>query len=128
MSALSDSLENLLLQHILANTTWTSPTTVYLALYTSATSDSAPGTEVTGSGYARQSITFGSPSSGTIANTNTVTFTVPAATITHCAIWSHVSSTTTTYYLLHVALSASITTTTGQSISFAAGDITVSLA
>lgn len=49
--------------------------TPYVALYTSAPSSTA-GTEVSGSGYARQSITWSAPSNGVI--TGTVTFTVPS--------------------------------------------------
>ena len=71
MSAASNYLENVLLDHVLRNTTYTSPTTVYLALYTVTPSDAGGGTEVgSGVGYTRQAITFGAAAAGSITNTN----------------------------------------------------------
>lgn len=55
--------------------------TPYIALYTAAPSDSAAGTEVSGSSYARQnapSATWPTPSAGSVSNTTAVTF--PAVT------------------------------------------------
>lgn len=50
-----------LLNHVLRNTNFTRPTTVYLALYTSDPTPNDTGTEVSGGGYARQPITFSEP-------------------------------------------------------------------
>lgn len=74
----SDYLENKLLDHTLKNTAYTSPTTVYAALFTTIPTDASPGTEVSGGSYARQAITFGSASGGSSSNSVAVTF--PAAT------------------------------------------------
>lgn len=75
MSSFSDYLENELLDHVFRNSALTSPTAVYAALYTVAPTDAGGGTEVSGNGYARQSITFGAASGGAIANTADVDFT-----------------------------------------------------
>lgn len=75
MSSFSDFLEDELLDHVFRNAAYTSPSAVYLALYTAAPTDSGGGTEVSGSGYARQAITFGASSGGAIANTAAVEFT-----------------------------------------------------
>lgn len=75
MSSFSDYLENAVLNHVFRNTSLTSPTTVYLALFTAAPTDAGGGTQVSGAGYARQAITFGAPSGGAIANTGAVSFT-----------------------------------------------------
>ena len=48
--AFTDYLENKLLAHTFSNTAYTSPSTVYVALYTVAPTDSSAGTEVTGGG------------------------------------------------------------------------------
>ena len=53
----SDYLENKILDHILGNTAYTAPATIYFALYTVAPSDSGGGTEVTGGSYARKAVT-----------------------------------------------------------------------
>jgi len=44
----SDYLEGKVLDHLLGRTTYTAPATVYVALYTSAPTDSGGGTEVSG--------------------------------------------------------------------------------
>lgn len=57
--------------------------TPYIALYTTAPSDSSAGTEVSGSSYARQSMpgaNWATPSAGSVANTTACTF--PAVTTT----------------------------------------------
>jgi len=69
MSEMSNYLENALINATLRNTSYTSPATVYLALYTSDPTDADTGTEVTGNAYVRQSITFGAPSNGASTNT-----------------------------------------------------------
>lgn len=53
--------------------------TPYAALFSSAPSDAAGGTELSGSGYARQAVTFSAPTAAapsgrSIANSGTVTF------------------------------------------------------
>ena len=106
MAAISNYLENELLDHVLKNAAYTSPTTVYLALYTSNPTDADSGTECSGGSYARQSITFGSVASGgTISNTADITYTsMPATTVTHVGIHDHVSAGN---LLFHGALSSS---------------------
>ena len=58
MSALTDYLEPKIRALVLSNTQWTGkPTNFYIAFFTSAGSDTGPGTEFTGSGYARKAVT-----------------------------------------------------------------------
>lgn len=126
MAALSDYLETALLNAVLRNTAYTSPATVYLALFTTATTDAGGGTEVTGGSYARQSVAFAAPSAGTSTNSATVSFTgMPATTVTHAAI---MSASTAGNMLFHGALTASKTVGAGDTLSFAAGDISATLA
>lgn len=126
MSQLSDYLENALINEVLRNTNYTPPATVYLALFTTATTDAGGGTEVTGGSYARQAITFGAPSNGTSTNTGAVSFSnMPAATVTHAAI---MDASTAGNMLFHGALTASKTVGAGDTLTFAAGDISAALA
>ena len=99
--ALSDYLENKLVDHVFRGTAYTAPGTVYVGLSTSACSDSATGTEVSGGSYARVSIATGtsafkgthgttsgasSGTNGTITNAAAVTFPAPTAnwgSVTH---------------------------------------------
>ncbi len=126
MAAISNYLENELLDHVLKNAAYTSPTTVYLALYTSNPTDADSGTECSGGSYARQSITFGSVASGgTISNTADITYTsMPATTVTHVGIHDHVSAGN---LLFHGALSSSKSVDAGDTFKISTGDLDISL-
>ena len=78
MSALSDYLENEILDHILGTGAYTMPTNVYVGLSTGSFNDDNSGTELSGSGYTRKVITFNAASSATADNNAAVEF--PAAT------------------------------------------------
>lgn len=126
MAALSDYLEAALLNEVLRNTGYTPAATVYLALFTDATTDAGGGTEVTGGSYARQAVTFGAPSGGVCSNTGAIAFaSMPAATVTHAAI---MDASTAGNMLFHGALTASKTVGAGDTLTFAIGDIDASLA
>jgi len=79
MASFSDYLENKLLNHVFRNTAYTPPTTLYLALFTSAPADAGGGTEVSGGGYARQALSFAAAASGSIASNAAVSFTASGA-------------------------------------------------
>jgi len=99
MSQASDYLEDALLDHVLRNTAFTSPTTVYVGLFTSDPSvgdtdeQLEAGTltnEVSGYDYARKAATFSAAANGSITTSANITFD-PAnggdwGTITHIAI------------------------------------------
>lgn len=123
MSAATDYLENKLLDHVLRNVAYTSPATVYLALYTTATSDAGGGTEVTGGSYARQAVAFDAAAAGATQNTAIETFTnMPACTVTHWAIHDHVSAGNMLY---HGAVSASKTYLAGEDATVAVGALDI---
>ena len=126
MAGKSDYLENKVLEHVLKATSYSSPSTVYLALYTAAPSDSGGGTEVSGSAYARTAITFGAASAGAIANSAAVEFPVASGgnwgTITHFGIFDASSGGNLLYW---GALTASRVVNDGEQIKFPIGDIDV---
>lgn len=131
MAAMSDYLENLLLNFVLRGNpgSVTAPATVYLALYTSNPTDGDTGTEVssTGTTYARQAITFGAPASGATENTTDITFQVATAdwgTITHIGVRD---ASTNGHLLFHGALTSSKTVATGDQFKIASGDLDISL-
>lgn len=128
MDAKSDYLEDNLLNHVLRNTSFTSPTTVYVALFTVAPGDDGTGgTEVSGFAYARQTVTFGAPSSGTVANSGAVTFPQASGgawgTILAMGIYDAVTTGNLLYY---GNLATSKVVGDGDQISFANGALTVS--
>ena len=55
-------LDNALLEAALRAVSYTSPATVYVALYTAAPGPTGGGTEVSGGSYARTACTFGAAS------------------------------------------------------------------
>lgn len=123
MADMTDYLKNALRDAVLRNTAYTSPTTVYAALFTTATTDAGGGTEVTGGSYARQAITWTTGSAGACDNTAAVSFTgMPAATVTHFAIFDALTSGN---MLLHDALTSSKTVASGETAQFAAGALDV---
>lgn len=128
MAEISNYLENALVNATLRNTAYTSPTTVYLALFTTDPTDADSGTECTGTAYARQAITFGAPSNGVTSNTAVIEF--PQAgnswgTITHIGIRD---ALTTGNLLYHTPLDASKTIATGDVFRVAIGSLSVTLA
>lgn len=107
MSALSDYAENALFNHLLRNVPLTSPTTVYVALFTSNPTDAGTGTEVAVGNYVRQPVTFGAPSNGVGSNSGQVLWdpaSVAFGTITHVGIYD---ASTSGNLLMHAALNAS---------------------
>lgn len=104
----------------------TTPITPHIALYTTAPTDSAAGTEVTGSSYARQPMAGGNwatPAAGSVANTAACLF--PAATTTGytvlgCSSCSAVSAGTIERYQAISSLVIAV----GDQVNFPIGTIT----
>lgn len=120
---MTDYLEDALRDHVLLHVPYTSPVTVYLALFTDATDDAGGGTEVVGGSYVRQAVTFDAGGAGTGAaeNTDPVTFTnMPDADVVSAAIMDDPAAGN---MLLHGPLAATKTVTAGDDLTFAAGDI-----
>jgi len=93
MSSLSNYLEAKVLQHFFGGAQQTAPQALYVALYVSDPTDSDTGTEVNGSGYARQQITFGAVSTNgaksVVSNNNLITFPQAGGswgTVTHIGV------------------------------------------
>jgi len=128
MAEMSNYLENALINATLRNTSYTSPATVYIGLYTSDPTDADTGTEVSGGSYARQAVTFGAPSNGVSTNTAAIEF--PQATGTWGTVgWIGIEDASTGGNLLyHTALDASKTIATGDIFKIAIGSLSVTLA
>lgn len=76
MAAMSDYLENVVLNHFLRGQSVASPVAVYAGLFNTDPTDADIGTEVAGEGYVRQKITFGVPSNGMVSNSEDIMFPV----------------------------------------------------
>lgn len=142
MAALSDYLENKILDHVLRATAFTAPATVYVGLLTAAPSDTGGGTEVSGGSYARVAVTSGTAAwnntqgnttgastgtDGTVENAATITFPTPSAgwgTVTHFAVYDAASAGNLLFY---AALTTSKTINSGDAVSFAAGALSLQI-
>jgi len=128
MAEMSNFLEDALINATLRNTSYTSPTTTYLALYTTDPTDADTGTEVSGGSYARQAITFSSPSNGATSNSDAIEFPTATGswgTITHIGIRDAVTSGNLLY---HTPLDASKAIGSGDIFRISATNLTVTLA
>lgn len=71
---ISNDLANKLANATVRNVSYTSPASVYVALYSAAPTASTSGTELSGSGYTREVVTFSAPSAGVVASNVAVSF------------------------------------------------------
>ncbi len=72
----SNYAENLILKFMLTTQSATRPTSWYVGFFSDpkgAVLDQ-PSTELSGSGYSRQSVSFSTPTTGSCSNTNAITF------------------------------------------------------
>jgi len=128
MAEFSNFLENALINATLRATTYTSPATVYVSLYTTDPTDADTGTEVSGGSYARTAVTMGAPSNGVSTNSADVTFPTATGswgTVTHIGIHDALTSGN---LLFHTALDTSKTIDSGDIFKITTGNLSVTLA
>ena len=125
---MSNYLENALINATLRNTSYTSPATVYMGLYTSDPTDANTGTEVSGGSYARVAVTMGAPSDGVSTNSAAIEF--PQASGSWGTVgWIGILDASTSGNLLyHTALDTSKTISSGDIFKIAIGGLSVTLA
>ena len=128
MAEFSNYLENAVINAVLRNTTYTSPTTVYVGLYTTDPTDANSGTEVSGGSYARTVVTFSAPSNGVTSNSADVEFpqaTASWGSVTHIGLHDAASGGN---LLFHTVLDTTKTIDSGDIFKIASGNLTVTLA
>jgi len=128
MSAKSSFLEAAVLNHFLRNTSATSPTSVFVALFTTAPTESTSGTEVTGGSYARTAVTFGAPTGSPNACTQSadVTFSVATADWGTVLAYAIMDASTSGHILYFAAVSPSKAILNGDQAKISSGSIVVS--
>lgn len=122
----SNYLETKVLDHVFNNTAYTSPSAVYVALFTSNPAEDGSGTEVSGGGYARQAGSF--TVSGNTATTDAAveypTATADYGTVTHVGIYD---ASTAGNLLAYAALTTSKAISSGDVFRIPAGDLDITL-
>jgi hypothetical protein len=127
MAEFTNYLENKLLDHVLNNESFTSPTTVYVGLFTTAPTDTTSGTEVSGGSYARQVLSVSTASDGVVTSDADVTFpqaTASWGTIVALGIHDALSSGN---LLMYTDLTTSKTIDEGDILKVSSGSLTVTL-
>jgi len=130
MSGYSDYLEQAIVNHVLRNTAYASPTSIYVALFTADPTDANVTTnEVGDSGYARQAAAFDAPhaTEGYSANSGAITF--PAIVdiqtiVTHVGVYDALTGGN---LLFSQALNSSKTLEVNDVLSFGIGALKVTL-
>jgi|TARA_R110002096_G_scaffold52845_3_gene137750 hypothetical protein len=104
MAGFTNYLEDKIINHLFGDATgvgqadnYVAPTTWYVGLQTASPSDSAGGTEVSGGGYARQSVAWSLQTGGVAQASNTSALTWDAATtdwgqVTHAGVYDAATS------------------------------------
>jgi hypothetical protein len=119
-------LETEILDFAFTTGTATRPTSWFIALYTAAPGEGGGGTEVSGSGYVRQSVAF-SVSGNTATNTAAVEFptaTGSYGTVSHVGVFDASSSGN---LLAFSALNVSKAIDTGDVFRIPTGDLDITL-
>jgi hypothetical protein len=142
--AMSNYLENKLIDHVFRGVSFTAPTTLYIGLATTSASDTGCGTEVAGSNYSRAQLnpsttnwastggagTTTNPSAGTggqTSNNSTITFATPSGswgTVTTVCVFD---ASTSGNLIFYTNLTTSKTINSGDTVSFAAGALTFTI-
>ena len=124
----SDYLEDKLLKHAFTNTTYTPASTLYVALYTVAPSDSGGGTEVSGGSYSRTSVAFSVSGTGTLCtNSSAVEFAAATASWGTVVAVSVYDASTGGNMLAWADLAANKTIDSGDIFRIPAGDLDITL-
>lgn len=143
MAAMSNFLENKIIDWLFRGQTYTPPAGLFVGLLSAAPSDSGGGTEISGNGYARQNLaptltnwagtqsagstTTSSGTSGTTSNNAAVTFPTPTAswgTVSHFGIYDSVTGGNLMFY---GALTIAKTINQGDTVTFPIAALSVQI-
>jgi len=119
-------LETEILDHVFAGAAYTAPATLYLALYTAAPGETGGGTEVSGTGYARQTVAF-TTAGNTTSNNAAVEFPTAGAswgTVTHVGVFD---ASTAGNLMAYAALTTSKTIDSGDVFRVPNADLDITL-
>lgn len=144
MSAMSDYLENKLIDQLFRGQSAPTTSTLYVGLLTAAPSDSGGGTEVSGGSYTRASLTSSlanwagtqsagstdasSGTGGQTSNNTAITFATPSAgwgTVTHFGIFDSASGGNLLFW---GALTIAKTINQADTVTFPAASLSITFA
>lgn len=128
----SDYLENALLNQLFRGSSYSFPGTLYVGLYTAAPTDAGGGTEVSGNSYARVAVTantsnWANSTAGATSNSNAITFPQASGSWGTVVALGIFDASTSGNLLAWADLTTSKLVGNGDTPSFAAGDLDVTL-
>jgi hypothetical protein len=143
MAAMSDYLENKIIDWLLRGQTFTPPAGLHVGLLTAAPSDTGGGTEVSGNNYSRVNLApslanwagsqaagstvASTGNTGTTSNNSAITFPTPSGSwgnVTHFAIYDAASAGNLLFF---AALTIPKTIAQNDVVSFAAAALTIQI-
>ena len=127
--SLSNSFETHTLKYLLTTDSVTRPTNWFVALTTTDPTDTALGTEVSGGGYARQSVAF-TVSGNNASNTSAIEFpeaTADYGTVVAVMIMPASTGGTASDMIVHAQLTADKSISTGDIFRIPAGDLDINI-
>jgi len=130
MAGFTQQWEQNILNRVFRGQNVTFPSTVYVALYTTAPTDTSEGVEVSGGSYARQAVTFGAPSGNPSVISNSANIDFPVATAnwgTVVAFAIHSAASGTGNMICWGNLSTSKTIQTDDQARILAGNLQIQL-
>ena len=130
MARIGTYLQDNLLNVSLRNTAFTAVAQPYVSLHTADPTDStgtALANEVTGGSYARQTLTFGAPSSGIVTTTADVIFPIATALWGNVGYVSVFDALTSGNLLYHGPLSPAVVIDTTDQLRILLGNFTIQL-
>lgn len=128
----SDYLENALLNQLFRGSSYSFPGTLYVGLYTAAPTDAGGGTEVSGNSYARVAVTantsnWANSTAGATSNSNAITFPQASGSWGTVVALGIFDASTSGNLLAWADLTTNKLVGNGDTPSFAAGDLDVTL-
>lgn len=126
----SNYLENKVLDHVLGGGDYTRPSTVYVALYTSAPNDAGGGAEVSGGSYARVAVTndttnWPAASGGAKSNGTDIVFPTATANWGTVVAFGILDASSGGNLLYWADLTTSKVVSNGDTAKFLAGDLDI---
>ena len=130
MAGFSDYLEDKVLDHVFGGNAYSAPSTLYVALYTVAPTDTGGGTEVSGGGYVRQSSAFTVSGTNPTTASNSAAVEYPTATADYGTVVAVgiFDASSSGNLLAYSNLTTSKVVSAGDVFRFNTGDLDVTLA
>ncbi|QDP46978.1 MAG: hypothetical protein Unbinned4204contig1001_43 [Prokaryotic dsDNA virus sp.] len=130
MAGFTDYLEDKVLEHVFGGNAYSAPSTLYVALYTVAPTDTGGGTEVSGGAYARQTAAFTVSGTNPTQASNSAAVEYPTATANYGTVVAVgiFDASSSGNLLAYANLTASKVVSTGDVFRFNSGDLDVTLA